>query len=168
MKNSSMPMLKVKLMRRNGSASARTSGEALAKSSRDGASEIADRPHHRVHRDRGQQRLLDGAVDLVDIAGADIARHQHGLAGEERRDEDDDDEEDLPADADGGVAGVADQVADQDVIDHALQPGDHVLQHGRPRQLPNGGADGAFDERPIERGFLLLEQAQTNGLDSRS
>ena len=37
MKNSSMPMLNMKLMRRNGSASARTSGEALTRSSRYGA-----------------------------------------------------------------------------------------------------------------------------------
>ena len=71
MKNSSMPMLKVKLMRRNGIASSRTSGEALAKSSRNGDAEVADRRHHRVHRDRGQQRLLNGAIDLLGIAGAD-------------------------------------------------------------------------------------------------
>ncbi len=36
MKNNSMPMLKEKLMRRNGSASARTSGDALTRSSSDG------------------------------------------------------------------------------------------------------------------------------------
>ena len=47
--------------------------------------EVADRRHHGIHGDRGQQRLLDGAVDPVGVAGADIARHQHSLAGEERR-----------------------------------------------------------------------------------
>jgi hypothetical protein len=54
---------------------------------------------------------------------------------------------------------TAKQVADQDVIDYALQTGDDVLQHGRPRQLPDGGTDGAFDERAIERGLLLFQDS---------
>ena len=40
-----------------------------------------------------------------------------------------------------------------------LQPGDHVLQHGRPRQLPNGRTDGAFDERTIERRLLVFQDS---------
>ena len=97
-----------------------------------------------------QERLVDGAIDLLRLVRAGEARHEHAHAGEQRRDEDDDDEEDLPADADGGVAGEADVVADHRVIDDALQPADGVLQHRRPRQLPDGGRDRAFDERTIE------------------
>ena len=52
-------------------------------------------------------------------------------------------------------AGVADQVTDECVVDDALQAGHDVLQHRRPRQLPDRGADGTFDERSVERrGFL--------------
>jgi hypothetical protein len=96
--------------------------------------------------DGREERLVDGAVDLVFLARTDEARHQHGLAREQRRHEHDDDEEDLPADADGGVGGVADQVADEDVVDHPLQPGNHVLEHRGPGQPPDGRADGAFHE----------------------
>ena len=67
-----------------------------------------------------------------------------------RADEDDDDEDDLPADADGGVGGVADEVADHRVVDDALQPGDDVLQHRRPGQPPDGGTDRTLDDRPVE------------------
>ena len=41
-----------------------------------------------------------------------------------------------------------------------LQPGEHVLDHGRPRQLPNGGTDWAFDERTIERGLRLWDRGR--------
>jgi hypothetical protein len=67
------------------------------------------------------------------------------------------DQKNLPADTDGRIRGVAEQVADEDVIDHALQTGDDVLQHGRPRELPNGGTDGAFDEGAIERRLLFFQ-----------
>ena len=63
---------------------------------------------------------------------------------------DNDNEEDLPADADGGIAGKADVVADHDVIDDALQAANHVLDHGGPRQAPDGPPDGPFDDRSIE------------------
>src|SRR4029078_10218585 len=63
----------------------------------------------------------------------------------------DHDEDDLPAAADRGVRGVADEVPDHRVIDDALQPGDHVLEHRRPRDLPDGGCDRSFDEAEIGR-----------------
>ena len=68
----------------------------------------------------------------------------------ERADEDDDDEDDLPADADGRVGGVADEMADHRVVDDALQPRDDVLQHRRPRQPPDGWTDGTLDNRSVE------------------
>ena len=58
MKNSSMPMLPMKLMRRNGSACSLTSGAAWTRSSRRGVGEISDRRHHDEHPDRGQKGLL--------------------------------------------------------------------------------------------------------------
>ena len=63
--------------------------------------------------DRGEERLVDGAVDLLVVARAGEARDEHAHAREQRRDEDDDDEEDLPAHADRGVAREADEVADE-------------------------------------------------------
>ena len=112
--------------------------------------EVADQRQHGEHPDRGDERLVDDAVDLVVIAGAGEARHQHRLAGEERGHEHDHDQEDLPGDADAGVGGVAEHVADQRVIDHALQPGDQVLQHRRPGQPPDSRGEGTFDEGTIE------------------
>ena len=41
------------------------------------------------------------------------------------------------------------------MIDDTLQARDEVLHHRRPGQLPDGRADGTFDERAIERGGLL-------------
>ena len=43
-----------------------------------------------------------------------------------------------------------DQVSDQGMIHHALEAADHILKDGRPRQLPDGRADGSFDEGAIE------------------
>ena len=102
-------------------------------------------------RNRRQERLIDDAVDLRRVVGAGKARHQHPHAGVERTDEDDDHEEDLPADADRRVAGEADVVTDHHVIDDALEPADHVLQHGGPRQTPHRPRDRTFDDRTIER-----------------
>src|SRR5689334_13958558 len=36
------------------------------------------------------------------------------------------------------------------VVDDALQPGDDVLQHGRPGQPPNGRTDGPFDDGAVK------------------
>jgi hypothetical protein len=147
MKNSIMPILKTKLMRRNGSAWALTSGAALTRSSRGRGGEIPERGHQeRKHRDGREKRLINSLVDLVGLPGTDKTRHQDGLTGEQRGHEHDDDQEDLPADADGGVGGVPDEVADQDVVHHALQPGHDVLEHGRPGQPPDGGPDWAFNQ----------------------
>jgi hypothetical protein len=41
-------------------------------------------------------------------------------------------------------------VADHRVVDDALQARDDVLQHRRPGETPNGGAEGAFDYRAVE------------------
>jgi hypothetical protein len=99
--------------------------------------------------------LVHRPVDLVGLIGAGEPGDEHGHAGEDRADEDDDDEDDLPADADGGIPRVADEVADHGMVDDALQPGDHVLQHRRPGQTPDSRADGAFDDRPIESSGLI-------------
>ena len=125
--------------------------------------------------ERGQERLVDGAVHLVVIVRAGGARHQHAHAGEQRADEDDDDKKDLPAHADGGVAGEPDVMADERVIDDPLQTADGVLQDAwamqssRPptrsgpsmiersnvcRFLPGMGAAaaaGRFEDRLIRR-----------------
>ena len=45
-------------------------------------------------------------------------------------------------DADRGVAGEADEVADHDVVDDALQPADDVREHRRPRELPDRRGSG--------------------------
>jgi hypothetical protein len=68
-----------------------------------GAAKYPIGPRTAYNRNRGQEGLLDGAIHLLDVAGADVTRHEHGLAGEERCHEDDDDEEDLPADADAAL-----------------------------------------------------------------
>ena len=145
-------MLHTNIVRRYGSAAARTSGDACTSSSSEGDSTHpigASTPS--AEHDRRQERLVDDAVDLVGIVGAGEARDEHAHAGEERRDEDDDDEEDLPADADRGVAGEADVVADHHVIDDALEAADHVLDHRRPGQAPHGARDRPLDDRAIER-----------------
>ena len=41
-------------------------------------------------------------------------------------------------------------MTDHRVVDDALQTGDDVLQHGRPRQPPDGGTDGTLDNRSVE------------------
>src|SRR5207247_10427080 len=89
------------------------------------------------------------AIDLVRVAGSDKPRDEHGHPGEHRADEDDDDEDNLPADADRRVADVADVMADHDVVDDPLQAGDDVLEHRRPRELPDGGNDRPFNQRSI-------------------
>ena len=46
--------------------------------------------------------------------------------------------------------GVADKMTDHRVIDHPLQSGNDVLQHRRPRQPPDGGTDGTFNDGAVE------------------
>ena len=143
MKNISMPPLNTNMMRRNGSASAFTAGAALTKSSSHGDAQVAERRHDAEREERrGEKRLIDGAIDLLRVARAGEARDEHAHAGEQRRDEDDDDEDDLPADADGRVAGEPDEMADQHVIDDALQPADDIGEHRRPRDLPDRRRSG--------------------------
>ena len=109
------------MIRRNGSASAFTAGAALTKSSRYGDRKYPRWRHHQHrHPDRGEERLVDCAVDLLGLARTRESGDEDAHAGEERADEDDDDDEDLPRHTDRGVRLVADEVADQDVIDHAL------------------------------------------------
>ena len=115
-----------------------------------GRGEIADRRQHEQSQDqRRHRRLQHDAIDLVGTVGADEAGDEHAHAGVERADEDDDDENDLPADADGGVGGEADEVSDQRVIDDALETTDHVLQHGRPGDLPDGVRDRTVDQTAV-------------------
>ena len=83
------------------------------------------------------------------------ARHQHAHTREQRADEDDDDEEDLPAHANRGVAGEADEVADQRMIDNALKAADGILQNGRPGDLPHRRRDRSVDDRTIEVSDVL-------------
>ncbi len=112
---------------------------------------VAERREDDERQDeRGQERLVNRPVDLFWLVRAGEPRDEHAHPREERGDEDDDDEEDLPADADGGVAGKPDVVADHHVVDDALQTTDRILEDGRPRQLPNRRRDWALDERPIE------------------
>ena len=62
---------------------------------------------------------------------------------------DDDDDEDLPRDADRGIAGEANEVADHHVIDDALEPADDVGEHRRPRELPHRRGQVSFDDGPV-------------------
>ena len=78
-------------------------------------------------------------------------------------DEDDDDDEDLPRDADRRVACEADEVADQDVIDDALQPADDVREHRRPRDLPDGRTQRPFDDRAVELSALAGGRGRARG-----
>ena len=107
--------------------------------------------HERHHHHGGEEGLIHRPVDLVGFVGAGEPGHEDTHAGEERRDEDDDDEEDLPGHPDRGVAHVTDVVPDHGVVDQALQPADDVLEHRRPRQLPDGSTDRSLDDRSIER-----------------
>ena len=136
-------------MRRNGSASAFTAGVAFTRSRSEGEKHTQRRHDQHRETDRGEERLVHGAVDLVFVAGAGKPRDEHAHAREERVDEDNDDDEDLPRHADRRVAGVAHEVADQGVVDDALQPAEHVGEHGRPRELPDHGAERPLDDGPV-------------------
>ena len=78
MKKMSIPLLNRNITRRNGSASAFTAGAAFTRSSRYGREKVP-RGRHDPQRDAdgGQERLVDGAVHLLLVAGAHEARHQH-------------------------------------------------------------------------------------------
>jgi hypothetical protein len=41
-------------------------------------------------------------------------------------------------------------MADHHMIDDPLETANHVLNDSRPRQEPDGAADGTFDDRTIE------------------
>ena len=168
MKNISIPMLKRNIVRRNGSASAFTSGVALIISSSHGAEKYPSGAMMKTESaKRGEKGLVDGLVDVVVIVGAGEPRHQHAHAGEERADEDDHDEKDLPAHADRRVAGEADVVPHHRVVDDPLQAADGVLQHRRPRDLPDRRADRSFDDRPIELAALLGRTVGSRASDQR-
>ena len=109
------------------------------------------RSERQRHRRRRQKRLIDDAIDLVRSVGAGEARDEHAHAAEHGVREDDDDDHDLPADPDGGVGGIADEVADHRVVDDPLQARDGVLQHRRPGDFPDGRANRTFDQGAVER-----------------
>ena len=73
--------------------------------------EVADGRQQHRQAERREKRLVDDAVDLLRLVRAGESRDQDAHPGEQRADEDDDDEDDLPADANGGVAVVADEIA---------------------------------------------------------
>ena len=150
MKNIIMPKMPMNIARMNGSASACTSGAAFTLSSSVGRRNVADAGHQERERHGGEEGLVDDAIDLLGFVRAREPGDEHRHAREQRADEDDDDDDDLPADADGGVRGVADEMADHHVVDDALQPGDGVLEHRRPREPPDGGNEGPFDDRAVE------------------
>ena len=123
----------------------------MISASSDGAATIPDwREHSQREQERDEERLVDAAVHLVGISGAGKSGDEHAHAGEDRGDEHDDEDEDLQAGANGGVADVADVVADHRLVDDALQAADDVLHHGRPRQPPDRVTERALDYRPIE------------------
>jgi hypothetical protein len=70
------------------------------------------------------------------------------------------DEKYLPAHADRSVATVPDVMADHGVVDHALQPADHVLNHRRPRDMPHGRHERALDDRAIV--FVFFGRCRRN------
>ena len=88
----------------------------------------------------------------VRIARTGEAGDQHAHAGEQRVDEDDDHDDELPRDADRGVAGVAHQVAHEDVIHDPLETADDVGEHRGPGELPDRGAERPFHEAAVIAG----------------
>ena len=66
-----------------------------------------------------------------------------------RRDKHDHRQKYLKANAHRGICLIADKIADQDVIHHALKTGDEIGQHRRPGDLPHGGTERAFDDRTV-------------------
>ena len=163
MKNIIMPKMPMNMARRNGSASCCTSGAALMMSRSAGAAEVADGREHHGQAERRQEGLIDDAVDSFGLVRARKPRDQDAHPGEHRAQEHDNDEDDLPAVAEGGVAPGADEVADHGLIDHPLKSGDDVLQHGRPRNPPDGGTDGTIDDRAIEGAEFRGDLGHWNG-----
>ena len=102
------------------------------------------------HSRRDEKCLVDGAVDPLYVTRTGKARDQHAHPGEHRVHEYDDDDEDLNRHADRRVAGVADEIAHQCVIDHPLHAADHVLDHRRPRDHPDGAGERTVDNRAVE------------------
>ena len=116
-----------------------------------GGEHIAEwRDHQDRQTDGGEERLVHGAVDLVGVSRTGEAGHQHTHAREQRVDEDDDDDDELPRHADGGVAGVTHQVANEDVIHDALEAAEDVGEHGGPGELPDRPA-----QRPLDDGAVV-------------
>ena len=106
--------------------------------------------HHAPQRQRGKERLVHGAVDLVGVVRPREAGHEDAHPGEHRHDERDDDDEDLDGDADRCVPGVPHVVAYERVIHDALKPADEVLHGRRPGEQPDGAGDRTLDDGPIE------------------
>jgi hypothetical protein len=113
--------------------------------------DVADRRENSDRQEqRREKRLVDRTVNLIGLVRAGEPGDQHTHPGKQRNDEDDNHEEDLPAHPDGGIAGVADEVADHRVVDDALHTADRVLQHRWPRELPHGAANWSLDNGAIE------------------
>ena len=117
--------------------------------------EIAERRHDAERQKGGRkERLIDRAIDLVRLTRPGKSSNQHAHAREDRRDEDDDDQDNLPAHADRGVAGEADEMTNQRVVDDALQPSNNVGEHRRPRDFPHSRPERPFHDRSVVPGSL--------------
>jgi hypothetical protein len=99
--------------------------------------------------DCDEEGLVHRPVHHLLVAGARVTGDEHAHPAEERHDEGDDDEKDLPAHADGGVAGVSDEMADHHVIDDALHAADDVGEHRGPGELPHRRTQRSLDDGAV-------------------
>src|SRR5262249_19600075 len=95
-------------------------------------------------RDCGEERLIDCAVNLFFVAGADKTSDEHAHAREKRSDEDYDDQKYLPGHADCGVSLITDKIANQSVVNHSLQSADSISQHRWPCDFPDRTSEWPF------------------------
>src|ERR1041385_4495815 len=149
MKNTIMPLEHTNMIRRNGSACAATSGRAWTNSRSHGAAKYPTGAMTPRQAKRHEEGLIHHAVDLLRLPRPGEACDEHAHAGEDRRHEHDHDQEDLPAHPDRRVGLIADQIADEDLIDHPLHATDGIRHHRRPRDLPDRGTERSFDNRAV-------------------
>ena len=150
MKNTSMPLLNMNMIRRNGSASALTFGAAFTRSSKCGDSTYPIGAMTRSEIPMAVRNAWYTVRSTFSSSPAPANRATSTLIPVNSDVmNDDDDDEDLPRHADRGVAGESDDVADHHVVDDSLEPADDVGQHRRPRDLPNRRGQVSFDDGPV-------------------
>ena len=93
--------------------------------------------------------MINRPVNFVGFARADKTRDQNVFSDVYRRDKNDDDEKNLPAYTHRRVAFISDNIADQNVIDQALQTRDGIRQHRRRGDFPDGATKRTFDNRAV-------------------